>query len=428
VEVRRIHGVRVAPALPAARAAVLGDWGWFLVVWLTAVANRQSAIAWVTLPGLEFLRAGFAGDFRRARRSALVAVAGLGAYALLAATMNETHAQRLITNHLIERLEPALALRRFAIGALLFLVAAGVGATVARVPPRTRAAGLPRLSWVLLAVLALPLLLLDVGSLVPVEHVGYDGRSGWVYGKLIPAIALAGWWTRRFRISADKAACALASLALVSLRAQPWDYYFTEVAICGLFGVLPAAGAPVSTPMTARWRPAVWLPLALVALCHLRALWRHKLILDRGAAICALCEHARRAGRLDVSELTGATFGFLGWHLHPYFIAHEGKDDADLASFTRYLAPPCFERFSSRASLARGRPRGLELATEPAAGELASGVFPEHWVFEVRHTLRRTSPPGGAIATPIRRAEYRAQEFPLTDEEWSTLFRQAMRR
>ena len=58
---------------------------------------------------------------------------------------------------------------------------------------------------------------------------------------------------------------------------------------------------------------------------------------DKQALSVAVMERMDRDGLATVDEMTGATFGFLGWKLFDWFVAHEGRTYGELADFMGYV-------------------------------------------------------------------------------------------
>ena len=126
------------------------------------------------------------------------------------------------------------------------------------------------------------------------------------------------------------------------------------------------------------------------------------------------------ARALDVAELGVTPFGFQGWHLYPYFIAHEGGGGRYIADFVRYLRPEALRvdvagPDEPAPSVAGGR-------QQPGEAVVRSGLFTWRWTERRRFTLIRRAESGPAEWTIEARA-YRAEDFPRDEEECRALLR-----
>lgn len=404
-------------------------WGAFLIVWLVALANRQSAIAWLAIPALEFLmtfRTAPESPPRSWRPVLAVAVGGVLWFGLLSLVMNQTHAQTLITSHSFDHINWPRYRLTLAVGAGVFLLATGLGNFLLLLRGRFER---PRWPWywlqILVAAAGIKLLAIDLRSLVSFEHPGYDFGPVSAAGlKLLLGMAVVGWLRPGIALDFRKALYALAGLGLVALRSDLWDYYLVEVAILGLLCPRPADVPAGPGPLPSPAGPPIVRELALLAvlagLClQGQVLYRLKLqFIDHAAALCRVTEESVRSGRLQVSEIGHTNIGYMGWHLHPHFISHEGKLDANLVGFIRYLAPASvgLSVFPLARTEAAAEAHGRPNPADPA--HLGTGVYPMAWVFHQRYTLSRTQP---APLPPIVAEDFRPWPFPLTDAEWSDL-------
>jgi len=103
-------------------------WGKFCLWWVVAIAARQSALTWAVFPAIELIRL-----TRKSSREArslwtlgLTLLIGLGLFGTLNWMRNKTHAQSVVTDHLLERLPGLEALRVAGLGLLVYLWAAGL--------------------------------------------------------------------------------------------------------------------------------------------------------------------------------------------------------------------------------------------------------------------------------------------------------------
>jgi hypothetical protein len=407
-------------------AAERRRWGWFFGLWLIAFASRQSAIAWLIVPAVaglrEFCSTAPGATLRRWRQPALVLVGGAGALALLSLGMNKTQSQAMVTDQLWPHAQWDKAWPSLVFGAGVFLAAAGLGAFALNGRVGGRAAGRLR-PWESFGVLATGALLWTLWGLDPLvpyfEHGSFSGPVGFAYLKLLGATALAGWMISRFAVRWEMAAAALGSLALVGLRHEVWDYYFLDAALFGFFApvVRPAAGAGEETP---RWpKFAVISTVVVFGAFHVYFTVHFKLSIDRQQAVCTLAEKTLRAGRIEVTELSFAPYGFIGWHLHPHFVAHEGRADPDVGGFMGYLRKDAVGVRFSPVRFWRDS-RSLRPDWEDDGRTvIASEIFPVCWLWAERVSLLRNPPP--LVQAPKLRLDassYRPVPFPLNRAEW----------
>ncbi len=232
--------------LPGLFGAVLAAerrrWGWFALAWSLALAARQSALAWIGLPLAASISAWRRRDAGNSAEQpgppAWAALAGIGVYLALKLTMNHTHAQAVITDHLLARASCASLVRSAMVGGGVFLGAAGLGFMVGQltrpVAPRREFRSTAVVAG--LALLAIGLLMLDVRSFVQWEQPMLSGPLGFFYFKALVLAGVLGWTWRGLQLRAAPATCAGLSLGLIALRGAVWDYYFIDAAILGFFG------------------------------------------------------------------------------------------------------------------------------------------------------------------------------------------------
>lgn len=406
-------------------------WGWFFLAWLLAFSSRQSAITWLVLPLVALVRCWFEGPPQKAGRPwgppLLVLAGAAAAYALLSLGMNQTHSQAVVAQHFWERLNLSRSWPAFVFGASAFLALVGIGAFVfswrqdqhspVHLPP-----------WKIFGLLAGAAALLIAWNLKPLalyfEHGCYGGVVGKPYVMLLLTVALAGWLTGGFAVRGEMILAGLGSLALVCLRTDVWDYYYIDVALFGFFTPLARSGNRTGEPI------AAWPKIAPVAICalffslHLYFVIQLKLATDRGYALGVLAEKSLRADRLEVTELSFAPFGFIGWRLHPHYVAHDGRTNGEIGGFMRYLRPNAVEtRFSPVRFWRDSRslqPNRAGEAPEP----IASDVFRVGWFWYQRCSLWRNPPQSNQPASlPFVPADYRPALFPQNGTEWQHLAR-----
>lgn len=407
-------------------------WGLFLVVWMVAIANRQSALAWLTIPALELCLLGLVKPGRSWRAwwpLLLVTLAGVLWFGLLSLGMNRTHAQVLITSQSLAHINWPQARLTMMVGTVVFLIAVGIGNLLFCFAGRIAR---PRWKWywlqILISLAGVKLLSVNQAAFISFEHPGYDyGVYSSVYIKIVLGLALAGWLRPGISIDLRKAVYAFSGLGLVSLRSGLWDYYLIDAAILGLLcprgPAIPVEGDGAQAPYV-RWIAPGVVGLSLLAAGYFQAqiIYRLKLLfIDHPAAICRVTEESLRHGRLRVDEIGHTNIGYMGWHLQPHYIVREGKQDAGLVGFTRYLKSGSVGlsvspmRRSSSLAEADNRPDSAN------PGHIGTGVYPTAWIYFQRYTLNRLQPePTG----PVVADDFVPCPFPLTNAEWSDLIGQ----
>lgn len=410
-------------------AAERQRWGVFAFVFLLAIANRQSAAVWLALPGYAVLhaaRSSRGAGLAQARAPIAVIFGGLAAIALLHAGMNSTDSQRMLLYETLSRFEFGVARRTIVSGAVVFFLAVGVSASLLSLsqrPPARRAAwpALFLLRWILVAVV---LLVFDERSLAIIDRIDVGWRGGWLYTKLLVAVALAGWIGFHFRLRPAPVLGAAVSLILCSLRPSVWDYYFIDVALLGFFAVVPrpvnSAVPQAPGPFLFRhWKPAFLVALGVIGLFHLLSTLHLKSVLDEAHAITRLYERALRHGQLRQNETADAHFGFGGWHLFAHGIARRGN------SHTRWFSA-LFTAPAKSVELAVAYPDSFPLRwrhenhTPPGTEvvPLAEHTACIAWFWRCHYQLQRRAPP----AEPSTLGpDFRPIIFPLNDAEWREL-------
>lgn len=354
------------------------------------------------------------------RQPMIVLIGAVAAFALLALGMNKTQSQAMVTDHLWEQLHWGNAARSFVFGTVAFLAFAGIGAFTLSWGKGGAARFRP---WKILGILAVGALLWTMCRLSPwvpfLEHESYSGLVGATYIKLLFAIALVGWMIGCFAIRWEMVVAGLGSLALVCLRNQVWDYYFMDIALFG-FCALVARPASCANEDSPSWPKFAAIPaVILFVFFHSYFVVQFKLSIDRDYAVCTLAEKSLRNGRLDVTELSFAPGGFVGWHLHPYFVAHDGKNDPDITGFIRYLRE---NAAGVQFSPVRFRRDSLSLRPDRNADgrtPIASEIFPVCGLWSQRCSLLR-NPQKWQKPPKLRldAARYQPVPFPLNRNEW----------
>lgn len=410
--------------LLAILAAESRRWGLFFLVFAAALANRQSALTWLVLPAYAFLRAVIVAVEQRDRKwlgPAAVLIGGGTWFFVLVLTMNRTHAREIMTGDMLDRLNALTALKHFSAGGLFFFLAAGLGAFFLQLfSPNQAFSCRSRRGpafWMILMIAVLALVV-DERSLALREYALLDGRLGWLYIKLLVIISVTIWLSLQFRLRLEFAVGAVGSLVLVCIRPDVYDYYLSEVVLFGFLAVdsAPAEGETPNHNHPIRWRTfALRAAIAAVAVFQLLFLFQFKLTLDRAWAVDSVYEHALRTDRRSPTELSGAPFGYLGWHLFPYYAAHEGETSTRLWGFIDYATNSAQLRSRYDGWLTTSSLLPHEQSPNDRLAVLADEVHRIGWFFHGRFVLQR-------IALTAEGKSIRGESnFPLNDAEWIQL-------
>jgi hypothetical protein len=194
-----------------------------------------------------------------------------------------------------------------------------------------------------------------------------------------------------------------------------------DVAMFSLLGVVPRAAS--SSEETLRGWPmaASWSASALFAAINLMFVFGFKLSIDQRQALCVIGEKALRDQRIDVTEIEQMPFGFIGWHLHPHYIEHQGKNDPHIAGFTRYLKPNAIEVRMSRLRFWSDSKSLRPVMASPGSSVLSTEMFSVGWFWWQRCTLLRHHGSGGIPTFQLEADRYKRRPFPLNDFEWREL-------
>lgn len=350
-------------------------------------------------------------------------VAAGAVWLLLAVGMNRTHAQSMLTAHTWAQVELHYSVRNAVFGAAVWFGSSGLAALLlaAQQGRLGRVRDFPRrVLWSLAAGLAV-VALAPFFSPVYLEHDGFVGLASRLYPCAAAAAGLAGWLLTPCVIRPGFALAGLGALGLVALRTNVWDYYFIDLALLGWGGVRLAAAEPDANPGPAitvapRWG---WVLALLVAGYHLNFAWELKLRLDRDYAVCVLTEEALRDGALASTDIGHAPYGFIGWQLHRYYLAHDGRHDPDTGAFTRYLRRGATSvQFSPMRFWADSQTLQKPPSAEPSR-VVRSAVVRVGWLWHQRCTLLR-EPAAQIQPAEITRAPAAIirRPLPLTDAEW----------
>jgi hypothetical protein len=407
-------------------AANRNKWALFFLAWAIAVASRQSAVAWLVLPGLIGVEAAIRErSVAKLKGPAGILLLGVCWFWLLQGYANETHAQRFITQRVLPDMNPADFRRNLKLGAWILAVAIGCAALLLpRRPAGGRPGWLARMGGLGMAVVLLATLPLVANQVaVSFEHQLFENT--WAVGYLRGLVVLAaiGWLWVAPTLRLPFIGAAVAALVLTCLRNGLWDYYLIDGALMAFFAVGPGAPSPAEPVASLSWwrrgRPAVaavaTLGIVGFQLAATEPLKRH---IDGSEAGDSLLEHALRAGRIKPSELSSAPFGFVGWHLLPYYLKHEGRASGDVAGFNNYVGRDSID--VPVEPLSRKEARTHPTANDPA--HPFSEIHQFGWFGRARWTLIRQAKAQPPVAA-IRGEEYQPLIFPLNDAEWRELTR-----
>lgn len=221
-------------------------WAQFLLFWSIAIGSRQSAITWIALPLFATFTATRTNRAHYADKAvwlpAVTAGAGAALFGLLALGMNKTHAQTVITDHLLDKFSLGSSAMICAIGVGIILVMAGLGTLFSTLSSSeaTRSIHFRQpVVRVILALLVVVVLAVDPRWRLLWEHTILSGTIGLLYLRTVAILGLLGWMIQGTPRRIELVACAAASLALLSIRGQPWDYYFFDVGAFALFSFEP---------------------------------------------------------------------------------------------------------------------------------------------------------------------------------------------
>lgn len=407
--------------LLALHAAEKGKWAWFFLWWGLAIAARQSAITWAIFPVMEILNRSRAGRDRCLSIwfPTLALLAGLALFLGLALSMNKSHAQTVVTDHLLERRSAPAAMRACCLGFLVYIWAAGLSGWLVRV--RTVDASQRNIGRAFAAWIVVLLLLTMSMEWINFEHRLFASPLGLFYGWFIILLGAAGWWKGGFRLLLGPAVVAAGSVALLCVRQEIWDYYLLDIVLLGFFGTTGLQSIERIGPRVSSSRIRPWL-LGTLAAFHGLFVLDLKCTLDRGYALCSLAETAMRQGLLRPAELSFAPFGFAGWHLHRHYLAHEGAASAQLDGFNGYLVPGAVEVGQSYSRPLHIFPRFRHEPPGDRHNLILSGRYRFAWVFHAEFFLLRFKDENDARpALPLQANAYRIERFPLNDGEWREL-------
>lgn len=144
---------------------------------------------------------------------------------------------------------------------------------------------------------------------------------------------------------------------------------------------------------------------------------------DQSAGLCVLAEKALRTGNLRPDELTFTPFGFGGWHLFPYYIAHDGKASDAIADFGLY-----FRGYDVQVNSNYSRSLRKFSQFNRVAPSDKRDVFGFHhmrflWLYDAEYYLLRIKSPTAFRPRASLGTDFEEFDtlFPLNEVEWKTL-------
>lgn len=348
--------------------------GWFFLLVALGTLNRQSAVVLLALPAVEQWRAwrkGARPEWRWA--GGVLAVTALVGVVMVATP--PTFARALAAQNQAF-VHAGRCAAQFVLGPGLL---GGIAAVWGWLRDESRPAGQ---GW--LAQPGLTLAWLGAGAWVMVSGAAElrcetpwleRGASLVVLGAFVAAAAAP---RALARVQPELLAAAGLYAALVAWRGVWWDYYLIEPALL-LAGARPGTG-PVGTSAVARWWCRAGLGVAM--------LWVYPLArqLRWADSRVVAYERALRTGQIDVTALSGAPFGFLGWKVFPALTARGVEEKMQLSDFLKFIE-------AERSYFAGG----VIVPLPPAAERRSLHGSGERWVLA---------------------PDYRPRLFPLNEAEW----------
>lgn len=425
--------VYVPCLLWALAAAERKSWGRFTIVWIAALATRQTAIVWGVLPAMEAWmawRKRIEPPARAAWRDPLVTVlVGVVAAAILFLGMNRTAAYRQLTavqlgeagKLIFHWRHDAWLGARFATGICVFALATGFGNWLRHPepPPRPK----PRFSRLAIG-LVLVVALVGLSRFINFTHVGYAGP--WVSGYylLLVGLGVVAWTIRpTLTVVWPIALTAVAGMALMSLHTPLNAAYLLEPALLGLFAAAPANRPEISVASSRTGTLLRGFKLAALGglLCwHLVWAFDLKSTSDRHFARIRVAELALRQGQIALGDTPPGVESLIYWHALPYLAAHPRSHLIIRTLLPRLRTPNLAAKFAQSFSTPlRWWPGFADTAAPPDTNVLQQETFRCGWLFRgtvalVKVPQERAAPlpPGKGIS------DFESLNFPLNDAEW----------
>jgi hypothetical protein len=251
---------------------------------------------------------------------------------------------------------------------------------------------------------------------IPFEHALYTSPIGQIYVKVLFVLAAAGWAIERPKFNGTILTGALGCALIASLRNPIWEYYLVDTALLALLASF--CQHPQETVSELKSRGSSLRRLVAAPIIAFALLWFHfwfaqeaKHGFDRDYAVVQLFEEALRAHRIAPDEISAAPFGYIGWHLYPHFIHHEGAGGVYIANFIDYL------KNESLAIDVRADDDMRPLQDPDKV--VTQGIFRVGYLRRHRFILWRQE--GKPAQQHLDLAQYKFQPFPLNEAEWERM-------
>lgn len=401
--------------LAAFWAYLHGRWALFFAAAFLAFANRQNSVALLVLPLYHILR-----DGKGARKAFLVA--GLLAFAIggagLHVAMNRSFAQVHSIYGGIDRTMAAGIVKSIFVGIYIGLAYLSFfrwllgSRALENLRINLRKPWIPGAATVLFACIpmagSLPLVDFQAPFIGSLDHA-----HGIQYALIviIPALLwILDWRALRF----DAAFCLCgAYIVLTSMRGFWFDIYLLDVGLAVLVFVL--RGEPLPGP----GKPSLAFILVLLA-AHLGWAYGFKIMSDKNALSNQVYEKLERLDKVQVENMTDATFGYAGWKLFDY--SRDNEPFTQFAGFLRHIHKDRVvleTELPWRREFKRGAPDGAEILEQGAA---PIGFFHLRYRVMDLHAGEDWSIAQGRFLS-LDVEKYREKIFPLNRKEWSDYIR-----
>jgi hypothetical protein len=407
------------------------QWLWFFVFWAVALSSRQSAITWLGIPGCVWLEHVWRTRSLRGvpRDLWAVLIGGIIWFGVMMTQMNPTQGQEITTR--ARSLHVPLDVTLRTVGLSLLALISGFGwRRLASLPPSLSKTRLPVI--ILCAICGAAFAKWITRDVTAIHNCLGDAFAPWVIG-LVAACAFAGILLSPALPRWEVMPTIAGAIVLLLLYRADFDYYYVDLLAWGIYAASADGDTPCS-PGAGRMWPARMLRLALgcVLLWNTRCLLRLKLAHDISAGVITTYEKTIREGKLSPADIGMAPFGYQGWHLADYYLAHEGHINDNLSAFVAYTPPwngtsgngvvrVLDSRLKSVSSwLMPQNNASLRASTETE--KLAEHRGKVLWFFKARYQLmsKPDSPPREG-RMPVDRSLFQPWIFPLTDSEWRHL-------
>lgn len=399
------------------------NWVLFFICWAVALANRQSAIVWLALPGWLVLEESW--KKRDWRPMAVILAAGAW-FLFVKLGMNANTAQAWVSGRSFDVSKAGIRPISFGLCVAALFAGLGLGGLIrphwaAFKPWRAvvlMAAGagvalwcLPNLQW---------------------THSGYNDafqKAYFVMWGVLAGLGLSMGWRRPW---GGALLAALGCCALLTLYSGQFDYYFAEMVWWGVMASVLGSPAVPAVAGSRWWKAVLWLLMAAIMMLNARFFVRLKLDQHRVMAFNVLYEKAYREGALKLHDTGLSNMGHLGWWLEDYYREKTGAKPGDLAGFIKLCDswdgqtgvslvtefPKSFRKYSDWIPQ-----RNSKLLQKPEVREVGSMKLRILGFWEATYRLKQIPVPAPRRQMEIDYATFKGRPFPLNDAEWSRLMR-----